>query len=238
MTDRAAIRFHASQKIPLKELSRRQRLPDTIEGVEVDVLESGYVLHNGNPRAQQSVLQPGLSVGNVKTRTTGTLGLIVRDAASGDVFALSNLHVLCGGPEAAVGDDVSQPGPFDLGSNPARPVARLERWTRLSEQYDAALARLLPGMNFSEQPFGMTTQPVSADQPTLGQKVFKSGAVSGVTQGIVDGIGGSYRLDYTGFGDGPEWMEGFRIVQDPASPSKVLSLEGDSGSLWIDSAGK
>jgi hypothetical protein len=236
MTDRASIRFHTNQKIPLMDLPQDQRLPDTIEDVEVDVVVAGYMLHDGNPRVAQDILQPGLSIGNLKTKTTGTLGLVVQDPATGATFALSNWHVLCGGPEAAVGDDISQPGPFDLGSNPARPVARLERWLRLSEQYDAALARLLPGMKFSERLFGIAAQPSAVDAPALGQRVFKIGAVSGGTRGIVDGIAGSYRLDYTGFGDGPEWMEGFRIVPDPAAPSKKLSLEGDSGSLWMESA--
>jgi hypothetical protein len=235
MTNRACIRFHTKKKIPLVDLPKDQRLPDIIEDVEVDVVESGYMLHNGNPRAEQGILQSGLSVGNVKTKTTGTLGLLVQDS-SGTTFALSNWHVLCGSPEAAAGDDICQPGPFDLGSNPARPVARLERWIRLSEQYDAALARLLPGMRFSEQLFGIAAQPSVVETPVLGQKVYKTGAVSGVTHGVIDGIGGSYRLDYTGYGDGPEWMEGFRVVQDPTSPSQVLSLEGDSGSLWVDSA--
>jgi hypothetical protein len=66
--------------------------------------------------------------------------------------------------------------------------------------------------------------------------VIKSGAVSGVTHAIVDGIAGSYRLDYTGFGDGPQWMAGFRLVPDLAAPAAALSLEGDSGSLWVEAA--
>ena len=234
LTNRACIRFHTKTKTPLLDLPKDQRLPESIEGIAVDVVVSGYRLHDDNPRSIQDVLQPGLSVGNLKTKTTGTLGVLVQDK-SGAIFALSNWHVLCGGPEASVGDEISQPGPFDLGSNPARPVARLERWIRLSEQYDAALASLLPDVRFSEQLFGLGAQPSAIKTPFVGQKVYKVGAVSGVTQGIIDGVGGSYRLDYTGYGDGPEWMEGFRVVQDPQLSSKFLSLEGDSGSLWVDS---
>jgi hypothetical protein len=237
MTDRLAVRFHMNRKLRLSQLPLDQRLPKTIEGIEVDVLATGYVPHNGSPRAPQAVLQPGVSIGNLRLRTTGTLGAVVRDLVTQNLGLLSNWHVFCGGPEAAAGDEISQPGPMDLGSNPARGVARLERWLRLSEQLDAALAILSPDIQAREQLFNTQFTPATTAAPVLGMRVVKSGAVSGVTRGIIDGIAGSFRLDYTGFGDGPEWMQGFRIVPDPEAPAQALSLEGDSGSLWIDSAG-
>jgi hypothetical protein len=235
-TERTSVRFHMNRKQRLSQLTTDQKLPKTIEGIEVDVLEIGYIPHAGSPRAPQAVLQPGLSVGNLKQRTTGTLGALVRDLATNDLCILSNWHVLCGGPEAAVGDGISQPGPMDLGSNPARTVASLERWLRLSEQLDAALARLAPDVESIEQLFDTAITPTATTAPLLGMPVIKSGAVSGVTHAVVDGVSGSYRLDYTGFGDGPQWMSGFRLVPDPATPATALSLEGDSGSLWAESA--
>jgi hypothetical protein len=235
-TERPSVRFHMNRKRRLSQLTTDQKLPKTIEGIEVDVLEIGYSPHAGSPRAAQAVLQPGLSVGNLKQRTTGTLGALVRDLATNDRCILSNWHVLCGGPEAAVGDGISQPGPMDLGSNPARTVANLERWLRLSEQLDAALARLAPDVESTEQLFDTAITPTATTAPLLGMPVIKSGAVSSVTHAVVDGISGSYRLDYTGFGDGPQWMSGFRLVPDPAAPATALSLEGDSGSLWVESA--
>jgi len=235
-TERPSVRFHMNRKQRLSQLTTDQKLPKTIEGIEVDVLEIGYIPHAGSPRAPQAVLQPGLSVGNLKQRTTGTLGALVRDLATNDLCILSNWHVLCGGPEAAFGDGISQPGPMDLGSNPARTVASLERWLRLSEQLDAALARLAPDVESIEQLFDTAITPTATTAPLLGMPVIKSGAVSGVTHAVVDGISGSYRLDYTGFGDGPQWMSGFRLVPDPAAPATALSLEGDSGSLWAESA--
>ncbi|HEX2673286.1 MAG TPA: hypothetical protein VHM25_20535 [Polyangiaceae bacterium] len=224
-----------NQKQRLSQLPPDQKLPKTIEGVEVDVLATGYVPH-GAARAPQAVLQPGLSVGNLNLKTTGTLGAVVQDLVTQNLCILSNWHVLVGGPEGAVGDGISQPGPMDLGSNPAHEVAKLERWLRLSEQYDAALARLGANLATSTQLFDTTVTPRATAAPALGMSVFKSGAVSGVTHAIVDGVAGSYRLDYSNFGDGPEWMTGFRLVPDPAVPAEALSLEGDSGSLWVDTA--
>jgi hypothetical protein len=233
-TDRHSIRFHMNRKRGLSRLPSDQKLPNTIEGLEVDVLEIGYSPHAGSARAAQETMQPGISIGNVKQRTTGTLAAIVRDLATQDRYLLSNWHVLCGGPEASVGDAISQPGPLDLGNNPAKEVARLERWLRLSEQIDAAIARLVDGVEWSEELFGTTVTPVDVVSPALGMSVVKSGAVSGISRAMVDGISGSYRIDYSNFGDGPEWMEGFRLIPDAAAPASALSLEGDSGSLWVE----
>jgi hypothetical protein len=212
-TKRASVRFHMNRKRRLSQLPKDQKLPNTIEGVEVDVLEIGYAPHVGSPRAPQAVLRPGLSIGNVKQGTTGTLGAVVRDLSSQQICVLSNWHVLCGGPQAAVGDSISQPGPMDLGSNPAKEIAKLERWLRLSEQLDAALGRLAPDAQSNEQLFDTLITPSATTAPVLGMSVVKSGAVSGVTHALVDGISGSYRLDYTSFNDGPEWMMGFRLVR-------------------------
>ena len=109
-------------------------------------------------------------------------------------------------------------------------------WLKLGEQFDAALARLVPGGHANDQLFNTTFHPVATKAPAIGMRLVKSGAVSGVTQAMVDGINGSYRLDYTNYGDGPQWMQGFRLVPDPALPGGDISLPGDSGSLWIDSA--
>ncbi|WP_439372645.1 hypothetical protein [Bradyrhizobium sp. DASA03120] len=233
-TDRLSVRFHMNRKQRLSRLPVDQRLPNKIDGIDLDVLEIGYSPHAGTPRAPQRLVQPGLSVGNLKQRSTGTLGALVRDLTTQERYLLSNWHVLCGGPEASVGDPISQPGPMDLGSSPPNEVANLERWLRLSEQFDAALGRLTDEMDLSEQLFGTAVVPTATVAPALGMSAIKSGAVSGVSQALIDGVAGTYRIDYTGFGDGPEWMQGFRLVPDKTAPAAALSLEGDSGSLWVE----
>jgi hypothetical protein len=232
-TTRTGIRFHMDRKLKLSALATDQRLPNVIEGVEVDVLGVGYTPHAGSPRAPHDPLQPGISIGSRKQLTTGTLGPIVRDLNNQNLCLLSNWHVLCGGPEARQNDEITQPGPMDFNNGPT--VGLLERWLKLGEQFDAALARLAPGGHTNEQLFNTTFKPVATKPPAIGMVLVKSGAVSGVTQAKVDGVSGSYRLDYTSYGDGPQWMQGFRLVPDPALPAGAISLPGDSGSLWIDS---
>jgi hypothetical protein len=233
-TARRGIRFHMNRKLKLSSLARDQRLPDAIGGVEVDVLGVGYTPHNGSARAPHDPLQPGVSVGSKKQLTTGTLGPIVRDLNSQNLCLLSNWHVFCGGPEARPNDEITQPGPMDFNNGPT--VALLDRWLRLGEQFDAALARLSPGAHATDQLFNTAFRPVATKAPAVGMRLVKSGAVSGVTYAKVDGVSGHYRLDYSQYGDGPQWMQGFRLIPDPAAPAPAVSLPGDSGSLWVDSA--
>ena len=235
ITDQPCIRFHVVRKRPLAELALSQVLPTQILDQQVDVVEAGYRLHAADPRAQQPVLSPGLSIGNVNTFETGTAGLLVRSADLDDaIYVLSNWHVLAGGPEAKPGDQISQPGPMHLGDNPAHPVATLDRLLAPDEQLDAALARVLPDTATDPRIFQIGVAPTAVADPQLGAVLEKSGAVSGVTRAVVDGVGGTYQLDYSSFGLGQLWMRGFRLVKDPAAASTTLSEAGDSGALWID----
>ncbi|HEX3179936.1 MAG TPA: hypothetical protein VHR44_01545 [Beijerinckiaceae bacterium] len=184
LTDQTGIRFHMNRKRRLADLPIDQRLPNTIDGVEVDVLEVGYTPHQGGPRSPHDPLQPGISVGTKKRLWTGTLGPIVRDLNAGQLCLLSNWHVLCGGADAAPGDEITQPGPMDMMGG--RTVGLLERWLRLNEQYDAAVARLTPGAHAILQLFGTQYAPTVTKAPALGMRLMKSGAVSGITQARVD----------------------------------------------------
>src|ERR1700710_1080002 len=62
-TKRTGIRFHMNRQLALSTMPKDQRLPNVIEGIEVDVLGIGYTPHNGSPRAPHDPLQPGVSIG-------------------------------------------------------------------------------------------------------------------------------------------------------------------------------
>jgi hypothetical protein len=78
--------------------------------------------------------------------------------------------------------------------------------------------------------------PASVAEAAVGMHLIKSGVVTGVTRGKVDGIGGSFPIDYTAFGDTRRWMDGVRLVIDPEAQTEEISLKGDSGALWINVA--
>lgn len=233
---RHGIRFHVRQKLPVASMPNEYVLPRALSRWRCDVLEARYALSAESPRGACDPLLAGVSVGNVERKWTGTLGLFVTDTRTTKPALLSNWHVLCGAPDVSVGEEVSQPGPMHAGTAAARVVGRLERWLNLDTGYDAAIAVLNPGSAWQEQPFDEAFAISSIGDAVVGMKLEKFGAVSGLTHGYVDGIGGSYQVDYSEYGDSVRWMEGMRIVLDPDAKDPDVSLPGDSGAIWVNPA--
>jgi hypothetical protein len=229
------IRFHVRRKLPLNELTAASVLPDKIGGIPCDVIEASYEPH-ASPTEIANPIRPGVSIGNVLRQSTGTLGAFVRDIASGRSCVLGNWHVLAGSTRAVEGEPISQPGPRHLGSQPPHPVANLLRWSDLAHGIDAAVAVLDQVLALDQQPFGFASSAVGVANPEVGMRVVKSSVVTGVTHGVVDGIEGSYPMDYTTFGDARRWMDGVRLIADPGAREDKISLAGDSGAVWIDVA--
>src|SRR4051812_15151981 len=73
-TDEFAVRFHVLHKQPTNVLVGAEVLPLNVESMPVDVVEASYRVQAGDPRSQQDALSPGISVGNLRTSETGTLG--------------------------------------------------------------------------------------------------------------------------------------------------------------------
>jgi hypothetical protein len=229
------IRFHVSRKRPLSDLAAEELLPARLAGYPCDIVEAIYQPH-APATGPMDPMQPGGSVGNVERASTGTIGAFVRDLAGGEVGLLSNWHVLCGSTAAEVADVISQPGPQHLGIGPPRPVGRLLRWADLSHGIDAAVVVLAPGLAIDPTPMGQP--PFSGvAAPAVGMRVCKWGVSSGLTHAVVDGVGGSFPIDYRAFGDERRWMDGVRLVMDPENPSDEISLHGDSGAVWRETKG-
>jgi hypothetical protein len=69
----------------------------------------------------------GVSIGHYKI-TAGTFGSIVRDRNTGERLILSNNHVIANSNDAAIGDQILQPGPIDGGSPESDAIAKLYRF--------------------------------------------------------------------------------------------------------------
>lgn len=235
--DELGIRFHVPKKIAASALRVAELLPNRLESIRCDVLVASYRLHaDEDPRTKLRPLRPGSSVGNVTHRKAGTLGCFVRTRADRRVAFLSNWHVLFGGADARVGDEVSQPSVKFATGPAADVVGRLHRQAGLDRGYDAATALVESGVDLNPRILGADVQPVDIIDVEPRMRLVKFGVTSGLTHGAVDGILGSYEMNYEPYGDAKRWMEGFRIVPDTEveAPETEISLGGDSGAIWVE----
>ena len=178
--------------------------------------------------------------------TNGTLGLVVRDNKSGQDLFLSNAHVLCPdeGREPADDEEIVQPASIHPGSEAIGRVKRgiLKRVTgfdphntskeevaRLGNT-DAAycdIANRRAGVRYEVAEIG----PVlgSAIVKALPLHVQKRGAQTGLTFGLIDGLGL--------VGEHPSAYLRDSISIKPVEPSTVFSAVGDSGSAVMTMGG-
>lgn len=248
-TDELAVRVHIRRKIDEQELAARgiEAFPEELTGgIPVDVLQATYATRDdtsalGHDMAADATpsernkrvrpVQPGFSCGSSGLTNVGTIGAVVFDRESGEPMLLSNWHVLAGQLKPRPGAPILQPGRNDGGSRTDR-VAHLERFA-IDERMDAAVARVEPGVGVNPIVPGLGLI-VGHQEPRLGMVIAKSGRTTGVTRGIVDGIGLRTRI---GYGTRDQYFcDQIRIVPLapwPAIPSEITA-GGDSGSVWID----
>ena len=160
-TDQVAVVVLVEEKKPLAALREEDLIPKELEGMRTDVIEVGYL------RAQQSareryrpIIPSGVSVGHYKV-TAGTLGTIVKDRTTSELFLLSNNHVLANSNDALVNDAILQPAAMDGGQNPADVVAKLERFVKLKFIGDPIDT---PPINPPPQPPPVTPPPSTPTQ--------------------------------------------------------------------------
>lgn len=234
-TDRICIRVYVRRKLPKSELPPEAVLPDSIDGLPVDVIEDEFRIHQAPPvtledhRRPHTFLLGGISIGNLLLGGSGTLGVSVFDNRTGQEMLLSNWHVLCGSDQCQVGEPIIQPGTGggDIGTaNDV--VARLYR-VELNTEVDAAIAqpsgqRIL----FKEV---LEIGPVdTSSHAILGMRVRKSGRTSGLTVGTVADV--SADVDVQGYPSGTRSFHNQVVIEGTTE----ISVPGDSGSVWVDDA--
>lgn len=122
-TDTLSIICSVTEKIPLSRLEPRERVPAAIDGIPTDVVATGVIRALQSRTARHRPAPGGVSVGH-RAITAGTLGCLVRKG--GQLFILSNNHVLANSNDARRGDAILQPGPHDGGRFPDDQIAELE----------------------------------------------------------------------------------------------------------------
>ncbi|OGS49228.1 MAG: hypothetical protein A3K68_05905 [Euryarchaeota archaeon RBG_16_68_13] len=196
-----AVKVYVRQKLHPLLVKDGLRIPEEIEGVPTDVEESGeFSIWRPLPPIYQRKVRPamgGLSIGHYEI-SAGTLGCLVKDR--GDVYILSNNHVLANEGRGAEGDPVLQPGRYDGGKADKDVLARLDTYVALDPEgpnvADCAIA----------QPFD--PDDVSLDILNLGrlrgsreahldEKVQKSGRTTRLTHGTVVDASATLRVGYS-----------------------------------------
>lgn len=122
-TDALSIVCSVRRKVALSQLAAHDQVPATIDGIPTDVVATGVIRAFQERTARHRPAPGGVSIGH-RDITAGTLGCLVR--RGGQVFILSNNHVLANSNGAVRGDAILQPGPVDGGRFPDDHIAALE----------------------------------------------------------------------------------------------------------------
>jgi len=122
-TDEIGIVCSVVKKVEASSLSSSDLVPQTIDDVLTDVVETGKIRAFQIPTGRFRPAPGGVSIGHIDI-TAGTLGCVVK--RNGEKMILSNNHVLANSNAASIGDIILQPGPYDGGSFPNDQIATLE----------------------------------------------------------------------------------------------------------------
>ena len=199
-TDEMCLRVYVEKKKPAKEIPEGELIPRRINNFLIDVNEipkdvtgsAAFKPDYGKYRP----LTGGIAIKSARSKQFGTLGCMVLDVAEGEVFLLTNFHVLLTNGEEK-GHDVGQPD-FCCEPCPCRcgEIARIERWGDWdTDNVDCAIALLTSDQqnNWNNDVLELgpirsirlddTGTPVHRVRPN--DTVFKRGFSSGRTEGIV-----------------------------------------------------
>ena len=162
----------------------------------------------------------------------GTLGSLVTQG--GVQYILSNNHVLARVDQAAVGEDITQPGLIDNGCSVATVVADFSQKIPLGTQnVDAALAQLRTGqMDPGGKILDIGVPCATPGTPRVGLAVAKSGRTTGCQTGTIGSINTNVNVQYQrGCGKGKKFVIGY--TNQVVINSTTFSAGGDSGSLIV-----
>lgn len=230
-TGELAIKFHVEKKLAPGDLSQNELIPSMIEGIQTDVvLDYGEPKPFINPSACYRPMCPGLMIRTAANPNAyGTLGCFIKitqpaaiptvtgagayvqasGVTNGD-YLLTNEHVLHG---ANADIRVAQPDCTDPDHHCANFVASMN-----DEVHDCAIAKLVNAnaRNIIEiTPGTSNTIDGAPGTAVVGDKVYKTGARTGVSAGTVTDVnyarnGKSNQVVIEGWAD-----------------------HGDSGSVWV-----
>lgn len=165
-----------------------------------------------NHRLLYRPLRGGVEIYNEQVVEVGTLGFIAQLPQGGlERWIVSCHHILVGPSNrtAVDGEEILQPSDGNA-------VAAVDA-TRVDANLDCAAAKVLNGITTTGEILGIDTLGDPTD-PVVGMRLLKSGATTGITEGVVEAVVGD---DVT------------IVIPSGFDPNYDLSQPGDSGSLWL-----
>lgn len=114
VTGDLAITISVSKKVASAQLAGSDLVPKLLGAIKTDVIETGIFKAFQDPKQKMRPARPGVSIGHYNI-TAGTFGCLVQ--RGGDVFILSNNHVLADSNQGKQGDAILQPGKYDGGTD-------------------------------------------------------------------------------------------------------------------------
>ncbi|WP_020519923.1 hypothetical protein [Catelliglobosispora koreensis] len=238
--DRAIVVL-VENKVAAQTLPATEVVPPAIGGIPTDVQEVGILRADPRPLAAASVsltrkFRPafgGISVGH-HAITAGTIATGCYDAQPfpgmpSKFYLLSNNHVLANSNDAAVGDAILQPGPYDGGTQ-ADQIGKLSRFVEIKfgqgqqNEVDAAIAEVeLSDLDRRIHWVGNMRKSILT--PEVGLLLSKTGRTTGFTTGRIVNINATVDVNY---GSGKVARFIGQLITTP------MSEPGDSGSLVAD----
>lgn len=231
-TGQMAVKVFVKEKLYASDISSEALIPSSLGGIATDVEVIGEL----NAQMFTARLRPapgGVSIGHCNRVMAGTLGCLV--TRQGQLFVLSNNHVLALVNAGPVGVGNPQPGRLDGGVCPQDIIARLTQWIPITfgtqcNFVDAAIARTSPNLVDRRilRP-GNVRQPLVGPHvnPVINQQVQKSGRTTQYRRGLITAVNVTTNVSYAPAGGVARFCRQFIVRGTPT----IFSAPGDSGSL-------
>lgn len=232
LTGQLVVKVLVKEKKSHSSISSEALVPQTIGGVATDVEQTGEI-YAQMFTARRRPAPCGVSIGNCLQNMAGTLGCLV--TRSGQLFVLSNNHVIALVNAAPINTGIPQPGRLDGGNCAADIIARLTQFVPISfaplasNFVDAAIARTSPGLvDRRILRLGGVLQPITPGivNPALLMQVQKSGRTTQYRRGSIDLINTTINVNYGAAGVA-RFVGQFRV----RGTGSIFSAPGDLGSL-------
>lgn len=232
-TDKLSIVCSVEIKTSADKLDAEDLIPEEVQSVPTDVNPTGMFRTLQDPTGRFRPAPGGVSIGHVNI-SAGTLGCWVEK--DGELFILSNNHVLANSNEASLSDAILQPGPYDGGITSEDEIAELSEYVPITYNsdgedseapenlVDCAIARPHDPDEVDSEIFqiGSITGVKEAE---FDMEVKKSGRTTGLTTGVIEQVDVTSRVNFG--------SNRVAVFTDQVMAGE-MSEGGDSGSVVLD----